>query len=118
MPHSWVTYTSFVPGLIDITTDRVLHLRMSSSRVGHIDQSTARQKPPGKDSDLLYCSCFWKDIQLCHLGLKIEQYIMIPIYFRNPKVRVVFVPSLLDIVQCLRSVELLVPSYAPTCPNR
>ena len=41
---------------------------------------------------------------------------MIPtvLYFfqRTPKVRVVFVPSLLDIVQCLPSVELLVPSYA------
>ena len=74
MPHSWVTYTSFVPGLIDITTDRVLHLRMSSSRVGHIDQSTARQKPPGKDYDLLYCSCFCKDIQTCQLGLEIKQY--------------------------------------------
>ena len=117
MPYSWVTYASFVPGLIDITTDRVLHLRMSSSRVGHIDQSTARQNPPGKDYDLLYCSCFRKDIQTCQLGLEIKQYIWHGtnsfIFFkRTPKVRVVFVPSLLDIVQCLPSVELLVPSYA------
>lgn len=89
MPYFWVTCTSFVP-----TTDRVLRFRMSSSRVGHIDQSTARQKPPGKDYDLLYCSCFWKDIQTCHLGLEIKQYMtwypQFYIFLKEPRKSVLF----------------------------